>query len=339
MKAVAMIGWSGSGEFEDLETTAAGRLSAVDGETDRIGDTLVVAALDPVAVARSLGSLPGVAWVAVGYRFRGPEGYLKTLELLAKRYVSRRKTFKILAHAAGSGQTAGDAVLSGNSLVLASIPGSRVGESNPGVRFRVSIQGVRGACGAQVREGPGGFPTGEDWVSCLVSGGERSASMAWMAALSGYSLRLVHSWKDDASLRAVARLYSELSFRMDPRRLELVLLSGGDAPYGRIGGWLREHKGAAFAGTRVERPDSLADVARSFPNLAFPLVLLQDADIATTYRSLGVGRAEKEAGKGRMALGALEATSKYSEAKFGGAQADANSVIDALKARGRPRPH
>jgi hypothetical protein len=338
MKAVAMIGWSGSGEFEDLERTVSGKLSAVGGETDRIGDTLVVADRDPVAVARRLGSLPGVAWVAVGYRFGRPEGYLKTLELLAKRYVSRGKTFKISAQVADSEQTAGDAVLSGNSQLLSSIPGSRVDERKPGVRFRVSIQGPRGSCGAQVREGPGGFPTGEDWVSCLVSGGERSSSMAWMAALSGYSLRLVHSWVDDASLRAVARLYSELSFRMDPRRLELVLLTGGQT-FGRIGSWLRDNKEAAFAGTRVGRPDSLADTAKSFPNLAFPLVLLQDTDVGATYRSLGVGRAANAPGRGGMALSALEATARYSEAKFGGAQADASAVIDALKRRGQPRPH
>ena len=333
-----MIGWTGSGEFEDLERTVSGKLSAVGGETDRIGDTLVVAARDPVAVARSLGSLPGVAWVAVGYRFSGPEGYLKTLELLAKRYVSKGKTFKISANVADSEQTAGDALLSGNSQLLSAIPGSRVDERKPGVRFRVNIQGTGGACGAQVRGGPGGFPTGEDRVSCLVSGGERSASMAWMAALSGYSLRLLHSWIDDPSLRAVARLYSELSFRMDPRRLELVLLTGGQT-YGRIGSWLRDNKEVVFAGTRVGRPDSLADTARSFPNLAFPLVLVQDADIAATYRSLGVGRAASAPGREGMALSGLEAGAKYSETKFGGVQADASEVIDALKRRGQPRPH
>ena len=59
------------------------------------------------------------------------------------------------------------------------------------------------------------LPTGGDWVSCLVSGGERSSALAWMAALSGFSLRLVHSRTDEAALRHVARLYSELSFRMD----------------------------------------------------------------------------------------------------------------------------
>lgn len=331
MKAVAMIGWSGSGEFEDLERTVAGRLSAGGGETSRIGDALIVAARDPVAVARGLGSLPGVAWVAVGYRFSGQGTYLKTLELLARRYVSKGKTFKISAQVADSGQTAGDAVLSGNSELLSYIPGSRVDERKPGVRFRVSIQGSQGACGAQIREGPRGLPTGGDWVSCLVSGGERSASMAWMAALSGFSVRLVHSWTDDASLRAVARLYSELSFRMDPRCLELVLLKGGSEVYGRVGGWLREHGQLAFAGMRPESPNTLADVAKRFPNLALPLVLFQDADIAATFRSLGVGRAAKAPRTGRMTLGALEAAHKYTEARFGGVQADSNSVVDTLK--------
>jgi len=330
MKAVAMIGWSGSGEFENLEKTVAGRLPS-GGEASRVGDTLVVAARDPVAAARSLGSLPGVAWVAVGYRFKGQESYLKTLDLLAKRYVSRGKTFKISAHVAGSEQTAGDAVLSGNSELLSAIPGSRVDERKPGVRFRVSVQGSQGACGAQIRDGPGGLPTGGEWVSCLVSGGERSASMAWMAALAGFSVRLVHSWTDDASLRAVARLYSELSFRMDPRSLELVLLKGGSEAYGRIGSWLRDHQGVALAGMRPEIPGFLADAAKRFPNLALPLILLQEADIVATFRSLGIGRAARPRGKGGITLAALEATAEYSEAKFGGVQADSNLVIDTLK--------
>ncbi len=140
-------------------------------------------------------------------------------------------------------------------------------ERKPHVRFRVCVEGTKGACGAEIRAGPGGLPTSEEWVSCLVSGGERSSAMAWMAALSGFSLRLVHSRTDEASLRQVARLYSELSFRMDPRCLELVVLDGGKDAYARIGGWLRDHKGAAFAGLRPGSSDALTGLAESFPNL------------------------------------------------------------------------
>lgn len=329
-----MVGWSGAGRFEDLERTAVGKLSARDGDADRIGDTLLVAADDPVDVARRLTFLPGVAWIAVGYRFRGAGNYLKTLELLAKRYVSRGKTFKISAQVVGSKQTAGDAVLSGNSELLSSIPGARVDERRPRTRFRVCIDGSSGACGAEIREGPGGIPTSGDWVSCLVSGGERSSSLAWMAALSGYSVRLVHSRTGEAAFRHVARLYSELSFRMDARCLELVILDGGREAYGRIGGWLRDQKGLAFAGLRPGRSDELTRIAERFPNLSLPLVLVLDEDIAATYRSLGLGRATKGPAEARLTLKSLDATSAYSELKFGGVQADSNAVIDTLKRRG-----
>jgi len=329
-----MVGWSGSGSFEDLERTVVGKLSARDGDAERIDGTLLVTAADPVDVARSLSFLPGVAWIAVGFRFSGVGGYLKNLELLAKRYLSKGTTFRISAQVTRSKQTAGDVVLAGNSALLSSISGAKVDERRPRVRFRVCVQAGRGACGAEIRSGPGGAPTGSDWVSCLVSGGERSSSMAWMAALSGFSLRLVHSRTDEVALRHVARLYSELSFRMDPRCVELVVLGGGDDAAGRIGRWLRGHRGAVFAGLRPGRSDAQAGLAERFPNLALPLVLVQDDEIARTYRSLGLGRASKGGISGGLTIKALEARSRYSEQRFGGVQADSNEVIDAMKRRG-----
>ena len=331
MKAVAMVGWSGAGAFEDLERTVARKLSAGEGETDRIGDALLVAAEDPVEVARRLALLPGVAWIAVGYRFSGTGAYLRNLTTLARRYLPKGRTFKISAQVAASKRTAGDAVLAGNSELLSSVPGTRVDERKPHVRFRVCVQGAKGACGAEIRSGPGGLPTTREWVSCLVSGGARSSAVAWMAALAGFSLRLVHSRTDEASLRKVARLYSELSFRMDPRCLELVVLGGGKDAYGRIGGWLRDHKGAAFAGLRPGRPDALTGMAERFPNLGLPLTLVQDDAVEATYRSLGLGRAVAGAADGGLTLRALEVVSPYTVRKFGGVQADSNEVIDALK--------
>jgi len=329
-----MVGWSGAGRFEDIERTVVGKLSAREGDVDRIGDALLVTADDPVAVARSLTFLPGISWIAVGYRFSGAGNYLKHLELLARRYLSKGRTFKISAQVVASKETAGDAVLSGNSVLLASIPGVRVDERRPYVRFHVCIEGVTGACGAEIRAGPGGVPTRGDWVSCLVSGGERSSALAWMAARSGFSLRLVHSRTDEAALRRVARLYSELSFRMDPRCLELVLLDGGDKPYGRIGGWLRDHKGPAFSGLRPGRPSALTEFAERFPNLALPLLLVQEDEVAAVYRSLRLGRAAQASGGREMTLKSLDALNPYAERRFGGVQADSNAVIDAMKRRG-----
>ena len=202
------------------------------------------------------------------------------------------------------------------------------------MKFRVCIQGRLGACGAEIRAGPGGVPTSGEWVACLASGGERSSSMAWMAALSGFSVRLVHSRTDDVALRQVARLYSELSHRMDPRCLELVVLEGGKNPFGRIGGWLLDHTGAAFAGLRPGRSDVATGLGRRFPNLALPLVLVQDEAIGSIYRSLGLGRPSKGAGLAGLSMRALEGRSAYSEVKIGGIQADSNAVIDAVKRRG-----
>ncbi|MDA4116521.1 MAG: hypothetical protein OK442_08210, partial [Thaumarchaeota archaeon] len=317
--------------FEDLERTVARKLSAGEGETGRVGDALLVAAEDPVEAARRLALLPGVAWIAVGYRFSGTSAYLSSLTALAGRYLLKGRTFKISAQVAASKRTAGDAVLAGNSELLSSVPGTRVDERKPHVRFRVCIRGAKGACGAEIRSGPGGIPTTKEWVSCLVSGGRRSSALSWMAALSGFSLRLVHSRADEASLRQVARLYSELSFRMDPRCLELVVLGGGDDTYGRIGGWLRDHKEAAFAGLRPRRPDALTGMAERFPNLALPLTLVQDDAVEEVYRSLGLGRAAEGHADGGLTLKALEAVSPYSARKFGGVQADSNEVIDTLK--------
>jgi hypothetical protein len=334
LKPAAIVGWSGAGRLEDIERTVVHKLALRRSDAERIGGTLLVSSKDPVAIARSLSLLPGVSWIAVGFRFSGTEGYLRDLQLLATRYLPKGGKFRISAQVTASGQTAGDVVLAGNSALLSSTPGAKVDESRPRVRFRVSIEGRRGACGAEIRAGPGGVPSGSTWVACLVSGGERSSAMAWMAALAGFSIRLVHSRADEYALRQVARLYSELSHRMDPRCLELVVLDGGKNPFGRIGGWLRDHKGAAFAGMRLQSSGSSADLAKRFPNLALPLVLVQDEAVSSTYRSLGIGRTSKADRGAALTLGTLEDRGKYSERRYGGVQADSNAVIDAMKRPG-----
>jgi hypothetical protein len=328
-----MVGWSGAGRFEDLERTALRKLASRQGGVDRVDGSLLVSAEDPVEVARRLSLLPGVSWIAVGYRFSGMEDYLRNLGVLAKRYLARRRTFRISAQVVASKQTAGDVVLAGDSALLSLVSGARVDEGKPQVRFRVCVGGTRGACGVEIRAGPGGLPMGGDWVACLVSGGERSSSMAWMAALSGFSVRLVHSRTDEVSLRQVARLYSELSHRVDPRCLELVILQGGKDPIARIGGWLRDNRSSAFAGLRPERSDSATSLVERFPNLALPLILVQDEAIGSTYRSLGLGRPSNVGSDSGMSLGRLEARSRYSQVRFGGVEADSNTVIDAVKRR------
>lgn len=329
MKPVALVGWSGSGDLEDLERTASGRLEAHPASLSRLGQALVVDAKDPVDAARRLAFLPGVEWVAVGYRFSGNGEYLKTLTQLARRYVSRGTGFRVSAQSSGSKTSAGDMVLSGNSEVLGQIPGARIDERRPRVRFRVCIEGSRGACGVEVVQGPRGTPTGSEWVSCLVSGGERSSAMAWMAALSGCSVRLVHSAFDDASLRHVARVYSELSRRMDPRCVEVQVLDGEGSPMGRLGAWLQMQGEVALAGLRPAPVSALVGLASAFPNLAFPLLLVEESSLGSTFRSLEVGRPARGEAPG-LTLESLRSGGVFSVRRFGGVEADSNEVIDSL---------
>jgi len=330
LKTAAMVGWSGVGSFDDLERSAIRKLKTRGVVLARRSGMLALRVSDPVTVARSLGYLPGVSWIAVGFLFEGQEGYLRSLEDLARRYLTKGKSFRISAYAVASSRSVGDVVLAGNSHLLSVIDDARVNERKPDIRFHVSFEGDKGACGVEIGSGPGGYPTNGTWVTCLVSGGENSSSMTWMSALSGFSLRLVHSATDDKSLLHVARLYSELSFRMDERSLELVVLRGDGSPVGRIGKWLREHDETSFAGLRPRQTRGLTRLAVSFPNLRFPLLILQEDEIKGVYRSLGLGRASGGKGIG-LTLHALKAGGKYQETRFGGSTADSNTVIDAIR--------
>ncbi len=332
LNPVALVGWSGIGTFDDLERTIARKLSLRSGATGRIGDTLLVETDDPVLVARKLSFLPGVSWIAVGYRSSGIDAYLKNLEALSERYLSKGKTFRISAKVFGTSKAAGDIILAGNSALLSSVPGTRVSEKRPQVTFRVCLEGQKVVCGVEIRTGPGGAPTNDDWVSCMVSGGDRSSALAWMAALSGFSVRLVHSRADEASLRRVARLYSELSFRMDASRLELVVLDGEGDPRGRIGTWLRKSRTAAFAGLRPDRSETAVRLAEAFPNLMLPLLLVQDDVVRSLIASLGLGKLRRRgATESGLTLSALEKQTAYLERRFGRVHADSNAVIDAIK--------
>src|SRR5580700_6148194 len=121
-----MVGWTGSGKFEDLERTVLHKVRASRGGASRVGDSILISVDDPVAAARSLGSVPGVGWIAVGYRFDGNDGYLKTLRLLAKRYLPKGGTFRISARSARSEESSGDLVLAGNSELLSSVQGAKI---------------------------------------------------------------------------------------------------------------------------------------------------------------------------------------------------------------------
>jgi hypothetical protein len=98
MRPVAMVGWSGAGTFEDLERTVARKLPVSREKMAHVDGSLVIETDRPVSVAATASLMPGVSWVAVGYRFTGLEGCLARLELLAKRYMAKGGTFRISAH-------------------------------------------------------------------------------------------------------------------------------------------------------------------------------------------------------------------------------------------------
>jgi hypothetical protein len=328
LRQVAIVGWSGAGELADLERTVSNKLSLGKGGLRRVARALVVQTPDPVGVARRLESLPGVEWVAVGYRFRGMEGYLEALKVLSTRYLRRGNRFRIVASMSDPAAS-GDYVLAGSSAVLSSIGGTKVSERRPQVSFRVSADAGAGALGAEIRGGPGGLPTGGERVACMVSGGYHSSAMAWMAALSGFSIRLVHSRSDDGALTRVAKLYSELSRRMDPTGLELLVLEGGEGRSGRLGAWLREEGDPVLAGVTQGRAAAAVRVAKRFPGLLFPLLLVQEREIARISRSLGV----KDSSGPEGVLERLGGRGGYSAKRFGGREADLNEVVDSILRR------
>lgn len=329
MRPSAIVGWTGTGRLADLERSATRKLGARARPIGKVDGTLLFDSADPVEAARELAYLPGVAWIAVGYRFTGQVQYERVLEALGKKYLRKGAVFSVSARSEGGGHSAGDLVLSGNSTVLSLFPGSRISESKPQVRFRVCMQGDSGACGVEIRSGPGGTPTGSERVSVLVSGGARSAYLAWAAALSGFAVRLVHSKTDERSLGQAARLYSELSSRLEPSRLELVLLQGNGDPEGRVWKWLESCEGLVFAGLRP-RAREVVRLSSRFPNLSLPLLLVQEDVLSSGYRSLGIGPASSGRGL-KLPPRKPRADARFSEKVFGGVRADTNEVIDALR--------
>ena len=174
--------------------------------------------------------------------------------------------------------------------------------------------------GVEAAAGPGGVPTGEEWATCLVSGGMHSAVVAWNALLSGYRLKLLHAEVTEESLKAVAMLYAEFSHRVHPGALKLEVVQG----VGDVRGFVR---GQARAGNRVfggfhspsaVLPDQPAGVMA-------PLYLLSEEDYAESYGSLGVKGAMVDAASGSARRAARASR------KFEGWAEDVSDVLDGLR--------
>jgi hypothetical protein len=249
---------------------------------------------------------------------------------LAKRYLRPGSSFRLAATVERSELEEGDVLLDGNGLVLKSVKGTRVDEKRPDVTFRIIMVGDKGSVGVELKEGPGGVPTAKgDKVHCLVSGGYHSAVVSWMAALSGFSVTLVHARDDDESLRQVGRLYAELSRRIDAASLKLEVLEGSGTPGQRLSAWLDGAKGDIIVGVHPEcRGRSSRKVFSGHPRVLAPLLLLQEEEVQAKLQSLGI-KAKAADKKAKLSLAGK--SERYKVRSYGGKESDINGVIDGLR--------
>lgn len=284
-----------------------------------LGKSLVVEGPEPMGAAALVDHMPGIAWIAAGETV-GSYGELAVVSSeIARKYLRRGDRFRVKAE--GTRRVA-VADVSGmvTSAILDGVKGTRVSEEGARVTFRAAFDGSKGVVGVEVREGPGGVPTGRSAAVCLVSGGMHSSVLAWMAALMGYRVRLVHAMLDEESLRAVARLYSELSHRADPRSLGLEVLegdcvaeslakfaSGSDDPV--FGGFSREGG---------ELPERLLGIVQA------PLYLMPEESFEAEFRWLAIK--EHRFRTDWKAKGNGTRTAR----RFGGVMSDVSGVLDAL---------
>ena len=247
---------------------------------------------------------------------------------IAKNYLAKGSTFRVLAEIPGDSARESDLAGAASSRLLDEFRGTRVDDRSPKVTFRAVVDSSVAVIGVEVRQGVGGAPTSkQSRASCLVSGGMHSSVVSWMAARAGYSVSLLHVFESSESLREVAKLYAELSHRMDPRALNFDVLFPEESTNLRriflawFGGASRQ---ILFSGAHAECRNArfLAGV-----KVSSPLFLMSEEGFRTVHRSLGL-----QGYTGR--LGPLQARhgsgDKFRVKSFGGERADAHRVLDTL---------
>jgi hypothetical protein len=317
--------WTGRGRLQDL-TESVKEILRVEGKKSRVfvlGNSMIVRGVEPSSVAGLLSGLPGVAWLAIGDSSDSVKGLAAEIGRLARGYVKPGGRFVIRAESTDDRVKASDLAGAATSAVLDAVRGARVSESAPKTTFRVAFDKGDGAAGVEVCEGPGGSAMGSEIANCLVSGGKHSSAMAWAAMLSGYSVRLVHAKVSPESVTAVAKLYAELSHRVDPRKIELVVLEGGARA---LSDWSARAKGHVFVGLHAGCHDGARSVARS---AAAPLFLLPEESFDSTFSSLGLRQFEGREKLSRGKRGPARASG------FGRVRADVHGVLDGLRLSSR----
>ena len=314
-----MIRWTGEGKVQDLESSVRSVLkeSGIRAGVSRSGGTMILRGPEPLLVGTLFGHHPGVAWVAAGFAWSSVDGLVGASRTLARRYLRRGDRFSVEAET-GRGGHPYDLSGAVTSTVLGTVKGARVSEAGEKAKFRVASDGTTGVVGVVVREGDGGVPTGGETVTCLTSGGMHSSVVAWMALLGGYRVRMVHAKSGDDGLLAVARLYSELSHRGDPRGLRLLVLEGGSEA-SMLSSFVGRAEGEVFGGFRRSGvPPPLRG------RVLAPLRLLPEAAFRSEFESLGV---KEDPSKTRWSRsGEASARSRA----FGGRTADVSEVLDGL---------
>jgi hypothetical protein len=328
----ALLRWTGNGSLRDLLSTASSVLRANgvrNAKLVRIGGSIAVQGIRSISVARRLKNLPGLQWIALGRRTEPTAGSVtESLLPIARNYLVKGSTFRVVAEVQGDRARESDFAGAASSRLLDEFRGTKIEERRPEVSFRVAVDSSVAVVGVEVYQGVGGAPTSRrKRAFCLVSGGMHSSVVAWMAAREGYSVSLVHVHENDPAMLEIARLYSELSSRMDPSHLSLDVLVPDE--FSNFGGVLlariRDMSGRIlFSGAHAEcRNASLL----SSTNVASPLFLSSEEEFQTILRSLGLGG---YSGEIPPSLANRVLSSRFKVRSFGGLRADAHTVLDAL---------
>ena len=311
--------WTGKGSLDDLRSSVAYVLGAegVKARVAKLGDSLMLVGPEPLRLAALFGNMPGVSWIAVGRSARSLRDLPAAARELAGKYLRKGDRFAVEAEGTG-GNAASDISGIVTSSVLDEAKGSRVSSEFPLVRFRAAFDGENGIVGVEVRRGPGGTPTMREQVACFVSGGMHSSVVAWEAALHGFRVRLVHAKYSDESLRAVARLYSELSHRADPRGLSLEVIEGESVGYA-LSRYAGSYHGKVFTGfTPWAR-------GKQLPRALSPLYLMSEEKFSAEFETLGTKSFDapedwdRKTGEERLAK------------KFAGVRTDVSGVLDGMR--------
>jgi hypothetical protein len=321
-RRTAILRWTGKGSLVDLRSSVEFVLRDrhVRARVRRLGDSVIVEGPEPAGVGALLGHMPGVAWTAFGYTVSSFGELASASGMLARKYLRRGGRFSVDAEVRGGG-VASDVAGAVTSAILDSVRGARISNESPSVRFRAALDGPRGVAGVEVSRGDGGVPTGRAAADCLVSGGMHSSVLAWDAVLMGFRVRMIHAKTSEGSLRAVAKLYAELSHRADPRWLRLDVLEGG-SPAGLLARFVSESRGPVFAGFSAPGPGIPGKLGRK---LLAPLYLTPGESFESQFDGLRLKSFDSRTDWSDTRV------LNYSTRSFAGVAADVSGVLDGIR--------